>query len=71
MHTYIHNVTTLEAMYVYAWCVNLSTNDVDDNYVTGFWKAERNVMFGQLHFLGPGNSHTYTLPVHCCITRLS
>ena len=40
-------------------------------YVTGFWKTDRNVTFGQLHFLGPANSHTHTLSMHCCNTRLS
>ena len=40
-------------------------------YVTGFWKTVRNVTLGQLHFLGPANSHTHTLSMHCCSTRLS
>ena len=40
-------------------------------YVTGFWKTDRNVTLGQLHFLGPANSHTHTLSMHCCNTRLS
>ena len=40
-------------------------------YVTGFWKTDQNVTLGQLHFLGPANSHTHTLSMHCCNTRLS
>ena len=40
-------------------------------YVTGYWKTDHNVTLGQLHFIGPANSHTHTLPVHCCITELS
>ena len=40
-------------------------------YVTGFWKADRNVTLGQLHFLGPANSRTHTLSMHRCNTRLS
>ena len=30
-------------------------------YVTGFWKTDQNVTLGQLHFLGPANSHTHIL----------
>ena len=40
-------------------------------YVTRFWKTDRNVTLGLFHFIGPVNNHTHTLPVHCCITRLS
>ena len=40
-------------------------------YVTGFWKTDRNVTLGQLHFLGPAISHTHTLSMHCCNTKLS
>ena len=41
-------------------------------YVTGYWKTDHNVTLGQLHFIGPTtNSHTHTLPVHCCINWLS
>ena len=40
-------------------------------YVTGFWKTDHNVTLGQLHFLGPANSHAHTLSMHCCNTRLS
>ena len=34
-------------------------------------ETDRNVTLGQLHFLGPANSHTHTLSIHCCNTRLS
>ena len=39
--------------------------------VTGYWKTDHNVTLGQLHFIGPANSHTHALSMHCCITRLS
>ena len=39
--------------------------------VTGYWKTNQNVTLGLFHFVGPGNRHTHTLPVHCCINRLS
>ena len=39
--------------------------------VTGYWKTDQNITLGQLHFLGPANSHTHTLSMHCCNTRLS
>ena len=40
-------------------------------YVTGYSKTDHNVTLGQLHFIGPANSHTHTLPIHCCINGLS
>ena len=40
-------------------------------YVTGFWKTDHNVTLGQLHFLGPANSHTHTLSMHCAIPGLA
>ena len=40
-------------------------------YVTGYWKTDHIRTFGQLLFIGPANSHTHTLPVHCCINGLS
>ena len=40
-------------------------------YVTGYWKTDYNVTLGQLHFIGPANSHTHALSMHCCITGLS
>ena len=40
-------------------------------YVTGYWKTNHVLTFGQLLFIGPDNSHTHTLPVPCCINGLS
>ena len=34
-------------------------------------KTDHNVTLGQLHFIGPANSHTHALSMHCCITGLS
>ena len=39
--------------------------------MTGFWKTDHNVTLGQLYLLDPANSHTHTLSMHCCNTRLS
>ena len=39
--------------------------------VTEYWKNDHVRTFGQLLFIGPANSHTHTLPVHCCINGLS
>ena len=33
-------------------------------YVTGYWKTDHNVTLGQLHFIGPANSHTHALSMH-------
>ena len=41
------------------------------DYISNYWKTDHNVTLGQLHFIGPANSHTHTLPVHCCINGLS
>ena len=42
-------------------------------YVNGYWKTDNNVPLAivVLHFIAPSNSHTHTLPMHCCINRLS
>ena len=40
-------------------------------YVTGYWKTDHNVTLGQLHFIGPANSHIHTLSMHRCIIGLS
>ena len=40
-------------------------------YVTGYWKTDHNVTLGQLHFIGPANSHTHALSMHHCIIGLS
>ena len=63
------------------WCKCLMGENFDESrlhrlkipyqYVTGFWKTNQNVTLGQLHFFGPANSHTHTLSMHCCNTRLS
>ena len=39
--------------------------------VTGYWKTDHNVTLGQLHFIGPANSHTHALSMHYCIIGLS
>ena len=39
--------------------------------MTGYWKTDHVHTFGQLLFIGPANSHTHTLPLHCCINGLS
>ena len=41
------------------------------SYVTEYWITDHVCTFGQLLFIGPANSHTHTLPVHCCINGLS
>ena len=41
------------------------------SFMTKFWKTNRNITLGQLHFIGPADSHTHTLSMHCCNTRLS
>ena len=53
-------------VHTYIWYIHTYMH----TYVTGFWKT---VTLGQLHFLGPANSHTHTctLSIHCCNTRLS
>ena len=33
-------------------------------FVTGYWKTDHNVTLGQLHFIGPANSHTHALSMH-------
>ena len=40
-------------------------------FVIGYCKTDHNVTLGQLHFIGPANSHTHALSMHCCITGLS
>ena len=39
--------------------------------MTGYSKTDHNVTFGQLLSIGSVNSHTHTLPMHCCINGLS
>ena len=52
-------------------CQALEINPEISIYVTGYWKTDHNVTLGQLHFIGPANSHTHALSMHCCITGLS
>ena len=40
-------------------------------FVTGYWKTNQNVTFGLFRIIGPADSYTHTLPMHCCINRLS
>ena len=55
----------------FAACLCLLVADIKYIYVTGYWKTDHNVTLGQLHFIGPANSHTHALSMHCCITGLS
>ena len=48
-----------------------TSDDFKNSYVTGYWKTDHNFTLGQLHFIGPANSHTHALSMHCCITGLS
>ena len=50
---------------------NVNNNYTTTQYVTEHWKTDHVHTFGQLLFIGPTNSHTHTLPVHCCINGLS
>ena len=50
---------------------NTCVGDIELLYVTEYWKTDHVRTFGQLLFIGPANSHTHTLPVHCCINGLS
>ena len=36
-------------------------------FVTGYWKTDQIVTLGLFHFIGPADSYTHTLPMHCCI----
>ena len=36
--------------------------------MTGYWKTDHNVTLGQLHFIGPANSHTHALFMHYSCT---
>ena len=40
-------------------------------YLTGYWKTDDNVTLGQLHFIGPANSHTHAPSMHHCNIGLS
>ena len=59
------SVTTARTRVIYTMIVNCYI------YVTGYWKTDHNVTLGQLHFIGPANSHTHAPSMHWCITGLS
>ena len=40
---------------------------INSNIVTRYSKTDHNVTFGQFLFIGPANSHTHTLPMHCML----
>ena len=76
IHSYVHTmagdeIITYMCRYSYQLYVYIKQCHNCHSYVTGFWKTNRNVTLGQLHFPGPANSHTHTLSMHCCNTRLS
>ena len=50
-------------------CVHI--RNAHAKFVTGYWKTDDNVTFGQLLFIGPANSHTHTLSERCCINGQS
>ena len=54
MHTYIIKFNSMVLLYL---------------YVTGFWKSNRIVTLGLIHF-GPAYGYTCTLHIHSAITRL-
>ena len=58
-------------LFKYNWIATYSDPPSHCLYVTGYWKTDHVRTFGQLLFIGPANSHTHTLPVHCCINGLS
>ena len=39
--------------------------------VTVYWKTNQISHLAYCIFIGPANSHIHTLPMHCCINRLS
>ena len=44
--------------------------DLQEEYVTGFWKTNQIVTLGLFRFIDPANGYTHTLPIHSVITRL-
>ena len=58
-------------MALYFTAVVNSATSTQGIFVTEYWKTDHVRTFGQLLFIGPANSHTHTLPVHCCINGLS
>ena len=55
----------------YVYSLGYTSMQIPRAYVTGFWTTNWNVILGLFHFIAPANSHTHTLPVYCCIIRLS
>ena len=45
-------------------CIRIYAYTHTHTYVTGYWKTDHNVTLGQLHFIGPANSHTHALSMH-------
>ena len=38
-----------------------------NTYVTGYGKTDQIVTLGLFNFIGPADSYTHTLPMHCCV----
>ena len=68
--TYICIILQLAWLWVYYSGICCCPNLVVFLYVTGFWKTDRIVTLGLLHFIGPANSYTCTLHIQSAITRL-
>ena len=68
---HVHTLVCARMCLCLCVCVLCVSRSLYTIYVTGFWKTDRNVTPGQLLFIGPVNSHTHTLSMHCCNTRLS
>ena len=69
-YVYVHFICQLQNLPSETLALGLHSTSFLLN-MTGFWKIDRIVTLGQLHFLGPANSHTHTLSMHRCNTRLS
>ena len=71
---YVIHQTTKYTYMVYLVHENTLTIQQPHQSDIRFWKTDRNVTLGiyiPVHYSNIYNSHTHTLPVHCCITRLS
>ena len=61
---------------IYLCCINGTTNNDFNHKKWDYmiyicdWILENRLKY-VLHFIGLASSHTHTLPVHCCINRLS
>ena len=58
-------------MYIYTEWYECTVVRILVGYVTGYWKTDQIVTLGLFHFIGPADSYTHTLPMHCCIDRPS